>query len=213
MKRKTQKNRFTITELVVALGVIIVILGISFNTMGYLGNTKIENSSKKIWKQIHLTREYAVAKHQYIALIFPDDLTEKNSNGSTEDFQNKFPLLANHSMRACKVDRFFEFIEFVDNTEWILIHDTVVIQLPPDSEGSMELVNGVVLDKPNSEYTMKVNKVRAIIFKPTGSTTLAVDIGYENTPIAVVEEVDGGKHLRAEISVNWLTGKPRYEKK
>jgi hypothetical protein len=205
---KRRFNYFTMTELVVTLLVISIIMAITVTAPQILGNTKIANSSKKIWKQVHLCREYAVAKHMYIALIFPDELTE--IGGAPATFQTNFPLLVNGGMRACKVDRFNNFVEFVDNTEWVMIHDTAEIVLPPTSESTMETIDGVIINNGGTDYTC--NKIRAIIFKPTGSTTIASDIGYSNTPIAVVEEEDTGKHLRAEVSIKWLTGKPYYEK-
>lgn len=218
--KRIKNSRFTITELVVAFLVISIIMAISINVVGVIGNTKLQNSSKKIWKQVHLTREYAVSKHQYIAILFPDNDTEcknRDFGGSSKSkFQKKFPRLLNRGIVACRIDRFNQFIEFIDNTQWVIMHENIVIELPPTSEGNMEIVDGVLMSngetKSNGDLKVFVcDNIRAIIFTPTGSTKQAVDIGYNKTPIAVVEEIDSGKHLRAEISINWLTGKPRYE--
>ncbi len=192
MQRTHTYKPFTLIELMVVIGIMIIILSLSAPAFRKLAmGSSVDVAARMVSSQLMLARAEAISKREYIAVIMPDSSFNKDTN----DVSN-YSYTAFRSAIVEKVGNDYKFKEWVPGTNWSFLPVGAIIRDVSDSipsiikynstDGKYERDTSVVsfstggscssIEEQSSGDMMNganntSNTIRCIIFKPNGRTT------------------------------------------
>lgn len=197
--RKWKRQSFTLVEMLAVLFIAGLLAGISIGAyQQMMKGTAVDAGARMLASQLNLARSYAVTSRSRVALLLP----------AAGELNSTFQNYRASSMRACIVDSSNTFVRYVKGTTWGFLPTSAYI---PTFSGSIQISNVPFPNTGSGTFF----RVRAVIFKPTGSLTTATDVG----PIYVKQMTLAGTTLTAQAggsneigaTINWLTGKANFQ--
>ncbi len=200
-KNEMKKNKFTLLELLVVMGLCVIMLAISAPAFLSLSKGQsVEIAARTIGSELNAARSYAITHKENVALIIP----------TTESLLSKHPY---KSYRACIVYRgSYNFKEWISGEKWeFLPAGTAVIDIDGSygyNTGNFD--NATDVDNvPNTFGPGTVNNVKSVVFLPTGINVRAssnIVVGSS----AILESGVSSTSNQITIEIGTYTGKISY---
>ena len=192
MQRTHTYKPFTLIELMVVIGIMIIILSLSAPAFRKLAmGSSVDIAARMVSSQLMLARAEAISRREYIAVVMPDSSFSKDTN----DVSN-YSYTAFRSAIVEKSGTDYKFKEWVPGTNWSFLPVGAIIRDVSDSTPSIITYNstsgkyerdasvnsfstggGFASIKEDSSGDLMngvnntSNTIRCIIFKPNGRTT------------------------------------------
>lgn len=209
------RQEFTLVEMLAVLAIIGILFGM-VATVRFSGKNA-EAGVRAIDKALAMSRQYAISRKCYVALLFPDE----NVTGSPKAPYTRF---FNRSMRPCIVNYnsgTYTFAGWARGTNWVMMPGPSQITMPAAADSASDAVVAVqwapslrrgdgITHYPNVTFAdgstySEYNDVRGIVFGPAGSlhgvtTDVTIAVSVPNAP--------PGSDRSA--TVRWLGGRIRH---
>ncbi len=208
MKTCGVKNFFSLIELLLVVGIMALLMGISlpaFSKMVRGSGTKL--TTRNIVAKVNAARSYAITTRSNVAILFPSDGVS-NANFYYTHY------------RVCKVYKDgsnWKWLSWIEGEDWTKIQTGTLIQYIASSEagtdqsGATEVKNINLTDTPGESST-SANIARALVFTSTGL------LANSNAPYFKISEgmYQGGAFTAMNasntliFSINPFTGRISY---
>lgn len=202
-----RRRDYTLIEMMVVLVIVAIIMGMGWSMLKISEGSAVDAGASHLGAQLRLTRQYAVAKREYVALLIPTTANANNSSVTDPAERAKF---SNGSIRACivtppvSVGSDFTFSSYIDGDAWTYLPSGVEVEDTYDSNMACDNV-------PLMKASDNVDDVRCVVFRPSGqvyytSTSQSIKILRQTLGVATSDAANS-----ITITVNWVTGKVKYQ--
>ncbi len=140
MQRTHTNKPFTLIELMVVIGIMIIILSLSAPAFRKLAmGSSVDIAARMVSSQLMLARAEAISRRECIAVVMPDNNFSKDSNDTSV-----YPFTAFRSAIVTDNNNgTYTFKEWVPNTNWSFLPTGAIIRgVRNDSPNGLSFANG-----------------------------------------------------------------------
>ncbi len=178
-----KRGNFSMVELMVVLVIVSIMAAMlmpMFDSM--VTGSRVNTSARAITAELHLSREYALAKSRYVALIMPGKVTGLKLQYQYTCYRMAYVIKDGNDYKM--YNEAGNQMSWVENSRWeflpkgvaimeadgdigIRLNATTLRRTPYELNSEISLINNVDLSTPFGVPT-PVNGVRAVVFSPSG---------------------------------------------
>ena len=199
-------THFTLIEMLVVLAIAGVLMGVAVTAVNY--SPGMNSAGRMVMREVYLSRQYAIAKRKYVALLVPDKDLQSSDVASLPRFKNCAirPVIVTKDSSGKYV-----FDSLITGADWQYLPAGVqVASLTYPTMCSQTSADSFKFLGVGGNYY----NVRAIVFQPNGSLVdpvnpVQIDLGAVVKGASV--PTDTAHPTSARLTVNGLTGRVVYE--